>query len=108
MLVNGDLLDELDETFVVNLTNVVNAAAPDPQGVGTISDDDGLPSVSVGDVTVTEGNGSTVNAVFTVSLNAASGQPVDVELRDRRRDGDRAGRLRRATAVDDHVRPGSD
>ncbi len=78
MLVNGDLFDELDETYAVNLTNVVNAAAPDPQGVGTINDDDGLPSVSVSDVTVTEGSGSS-NAVFTLSLNAPSGQPVDVD-----------------------------
>ena len=78
VLVNGDLFDELDETYAVNLTNVVNAAAPDPQGVGTINDDDGLPSVSVSDVTVTEGSGSS-NAVFTLSLNAPSGQPVDVD-----------------------------
>ena len=78
MLVNGDLFDELDEAYAVNLTDVVNAAAPDPQGLGTISDDDGLPSVSVGDVTVTEGSGSS-NAIFTLSLNAPSGQPVNVD-----------------------------
>ena len=78
VLVNGDLFDELDEAYAVNLTDVVNAAAPDSQGLGTISDDDGLPSVSVSDVIVTEGSGSS-NAVFTLSLNAPSGQPVDVD-----------------------------
>jgi hypothetical protein len=36
------------------------------------------PSISINDVTVTEGNLGTVNATFTVSLSAASGQPVSV------------------------------
>jgi parallel beta-helix repeat protein len=36
------------------------------------------PSISINDVTVTEGNGGTVNAAFTVSLSAASGQTVTV------------------------------
>ena len=30
------------------------------------------PTISIGDVTVTEGNTGSVNAVFTVSLSAAS------------------------------------
>ena len=77
--VNGDLLDEIDETFTLNLSSAVSATIADPQGVGTITDDDGTPSLSVNDVTVTEGNGSSVNAVFTVSLSAASGQPVSVD-----------------------------
>src|SRR6185503_6069785 len=37
----------------------------------------GLPSLSIGNVTVTEG-GATVNAVFTVSLTPATGQTVTV------------------------------
>jgi hypothetical protein len=36
-------------------------------------------SLSVGDATVTEGNGGTTDAVFTVRLSAASGQPVTVD-----------------------------
>jgi hypothetical protein len=36
------------------------------------------PSVSINDVTVTEGNTGTVNATFTVSLSAAYAQPVTV------------------------------
>ncbi len=106
VLVNGDLFDELDETYAVNLTNVVNAAAPDPQGLGTISDDDGLPSVSVSDVIVTEGSGSS-NAVFTLSLNAPSGQPVDVDYVTADGIGHGAGRLHGLAADDDHLRPGS-
>ena len=76
--VNGDVLNEPSETFFVNITNVVNAVVVDGQGVGTIVNDDPLPSLSINDVTVTEGNAGTINAVFTVNLSAASGQTVSV------------------------------
>jgi uncharacterized protein YhjY with autotransporter beta-barrel domain len=76
--VNGDALNEPSETFFVNVTNVVNAVVVDGQGVGTIVNDDPLPSLSINDVTVVEGNAGTVNAVFTVTLSAASGQTVSV------------------------------
>ncbi len=38
--VNGDLTDEPNETFFVNLSNPSNAGIADGQGVGTIIDDD--------------------------------------------------------------------
>ena len=38
--VNGDVTAEADETFFVNVTNVVNATAGDAQGLGTIVNDD--------------------------------------------------------------------
>jgi hypothetical protein len=75
--VNGDLLTELNETFFVNLTVSLNADITDSQGLGTINNDD-QPALSINDVTVTEGNTGTTNAVFTVSLSAASGQTVTV------------------------------
>lgn len=78
VLVNGDTLNEPSETFFVNVTNVVNAVVVDGQGVGTIVNDDPLPSLSIDDVTVPEGNAGTVDAVFTVTLSAASGQTVSV------------------------------
>ncbi len=78
VLVNGDTLNEPSETFFVNVTNIVNAVVVDGQGVGTIVNDDPLPSLSINDVTVLEGNAGTVNAVFTVSLSTASGQTVSV------------------------------
>ncbi|HEX6184662.1 MAG TPA: Calx-beta domain-containing protein [Pyrinomonadaceae bacterium] len=78
VLVKGDTTDEANETFFVNLTSAVNATISDAQGVGTITDDDGAPSLSIGDVTVTEGNAGTTNATFTVSLLPASGQTVTV------------------------------
>ncbi|MFN7152055.1 MAG: beta strand repeat-containing protein [Acidovorax sp.] len=76
--VNGDLLNEPSETFFVNVTNVVNAVVADNQGQGTIVNDDPLPSLSINDVSVAEGNAGTSNAVFTVTLSAASGQTVSV------------------------------
>ncbi|MBE7554476.1 MAG: DNRLRE domain-containing protein [Anaerolineales bacterium] len=80
VLVQGDTLDELNETFFVNISGAVNATIADGQGVGTITDDDGTPTLSINDVTVTEGDAGTVNAVFTVNLSAASGQTVTVNF----------------------------
>ncbi len=76
--VNGDTVDESNETFFVNLSGATNATVNDGQGVGTITDDDGSPSLSVGDVIVTEGNAGTTAATFNVSLLPASGQAVSV------------------------------
>ncbi len=78
--VNGDALDELDETFQVELINSTNANLADGQGVGTISNDDAPPALSISDATVIEGNSGTVNLVFTVSLSAVSDQPVTVNF----------------------------
>ena len=45
--VNGDTSDEADETFVVNLSAPIGAIIADPQGVGTILDDDVLMNEAV-------------------------------------------------------------
>lgn len=79
VLVNGDTVDEPDETFFVTLSNPTNATIADGQGVGTILDDDGPPTVAIDDVFVTEGNSGAVNASFTVSLSWTSTQPVTVQ-----------------------------
>ena len=39
--VSGDNIDEVDETYFVNLSNPTNATISRAQGVGTILDDDG-------------------------------------------------------------------
>jgi hypothetical protein len=49
--VAGDVLDEANETFFVNLTNPVNATLVDAQGTATITDDDVAPTMSINDVT---------------------------------------------------------
>jgi hypothetical protein len=78
--VKGDRLDEAsNDTFSVNLSNPTNATIADGEGRGRISDDDPLPTVSIGDVSVLEGNSGTVGATFTMSLNAPSGRSVSVD-----------------------------
>ena len=77
--VQGDLLNEFDETFAVKLSNLSNVAPGILSGTGTILDDDPMPTVSVGDVSVPEGDAGTANATFTVSLSAPSGKPINVD-----------------------------
>ncbi len=74
----GDVLDELDERFSVDLSAATNASIADSQGFGYIRDDDAEPLVSISNVTVLEGDSGTVNAVLTVTLSAPSGRPVNV------------------------------
>ncbi|NOK07235.1 Ig domain-containing protein,Calx-beta domain-containing protein, partial [Myxococcus xanthus] len=74
----GDTLNEPNETFFVNVTNVNGATVADGQGQGTIINDDAVPALSVGDASATEGNSGTATMTFTVSLGAASGQTVTV------------------------------
>jgi hypothetical protein len=74
----GDANDELEETFLVNLSNPVNATLGDGQAICRIVDDDG-PAISINKINVAEGNSGTNNVVFTVKLSAASLQTVTVE-----------------------------
>jgi hypothetical protein len=74
----GDLLDEPDETFFVNLTSPTNATIADGQGVGTILDNDPAPVMSIDDCAVAEGNAGSVVCGLTVSLSAPSGRTITV------------------------------
>jgi hypothetical protein len=76
--VNGDLRDENDETFNLNLSGASAATIADTRGIATIVNDDLPPSVSINDVSVTEGNTGTRNVTFTVTLSAASGKTITV------------------------------
>jgi PKD repeat protein len=73
--INGDTMVEPDETFFVNISNVNGALVARGQAVGTIQNDD-YPSLSIGDVSVIEGNSGTSLATFTISLSGAA--PTDV------------------------------
>jgi hypothetical protein len=75
--ITGDNVDETNETYVVNLSNPTNATIATGQGAGTILDDDG-PTMSIGNVSVAEGNSGFTNAVFTVTLSAPSPQDIFV------------------------------
>ncbi|HEY0081279.1 MAG TPA: Calx-beta domain-containing protein, partial [Pyrinomonadaceae bacterium] len=79
--VNGETVFEPDETFLVNLSNAsASAAILDAQGVGTITNDDGAPTMSINNVTVAEPDAAgTSNAAFTVSLSNASAAPITVD-----------------------------
>ncbi|MEH1919107.1 Calx-beta domain-containing protein [Nostoc sp.] len=75
----GDNKFETDETFSVNLLGATNAAIADNLGVATIINDDNQPTISISDVSVSEGNtGTTTNANFIVTLSNASYQQVTV------------------------------
>ncbi|MFQ5399318.1 MAG: Calx-beta domain-containing protein [Anaerolineae bacterium] len=75
----GDLADESDETFTVQLSNAANAFLLDSQATGTIVDNDGLPALTIADQTVLEGNIGTVDALFLVTLSPASPDVVTVD-----------------------------
>ena len=78
----GDLIDEPDETFTVVLSEVTGAVPVDPEGLGTILDDDEPSVVSIADVAVTESDPPTVvDAVFAVTLDRPSGFDITVATR---------------------------
>ncbi|MDQ4131788.1 MAG: hypothetical protein M3179_00960 [Actinomycetota bacterium] len=78
--VSGDAVAEGDETFAVNLYSPVGAVLADTQGVATILDEEGAPTVSISDVSVAEGAvGTTTSATFTVSLSAPAPRTLRVK-----------------------------
>jgi hypothetical protein len=78
VLVMGDTLFEDSETLLANLSNAAGATIADSQGQGTIINDDTMPTIAIGDASVTEGSSGSSNLAFTVSLSAPSGLPVTV------------------------------
>lgn len=77
--VKGDTLNELDETFFVTLSSPNGASLGKSIGVGTILNDDPLPSVSIGDVSIAEGSSGTKILTFLATLSQASGQTVTAD-----------------------------
>jgi len=72
----GDLLNEANETFSVQLSAAVNAIIQTGVGVGTILNDDVAPTITVSGASAIEGVN---NATFQVSLSAASGQVITIQ-----------------------------
>jgi predicted extracellular nuclease len=68
--INGDTDVEGNETFVVNLGNVTGVPLVDGQGIGTIVNDD-KATLSVGNVSVTEGDSGVRTATFELNLSRA-------------------------------------
>jgi len=75
----GDRLDEADERFFIRLQNLSNAESGNIFHV-TILDDDSTPTISVSDTSVVEGNAGTTNAVFNLTLSAASGRTARIRF----------------------------
>ena len=75
----GDLDDESDETFGVQLSAPVNADLLDAEATGTIIDDDGLSTISIADQTALEGDTGTTEMQFEVTLSPVSASVVTVD-----------------------------
>ncbi len=78
--VKGDLIDELDESFKVVLSNPTNASIGTPlgAGVGGIIDND-TSAITVTNAAVTEPDSGTIGMVFTVKLSVANNRTVTVK-----------------------------
>ena len=78
--VAGDLVDELDETFTVTLSDPTPASAVilDCEGIATIVDDDEA-LLSIGDVAIEEGDEGSMDAVFTVTLAVPGDREITVD-----------------------------
>ena len=70
----GDLLDEFDETFKVNLSSPAGASLVTTSALGTIIDNDAEPTLTISDVSRSES--ASGSAQFTVNLSAPSGKVV--------------------------------
>jgi Tol biopolymer transport system component len=79
----GDTKFEIDETFNVELSNLIGTAQLDDTkkvATGTIRNDDPLPTLTItGAADIVEGQSGTTDYVFNVTLNEATSQPVTVD-----------------------------
>lgn len=74
-LVN-DSLDEINETFEVQLSNALNASISDNLAVVTITDDDSPPALSISQASIIEDN---TNLSANVVLSAPSSLSIEVD-----------------------------
>jgi len=77
--VNGDTVDEPNESFFVHIITPTNATINTAQSTVTINDNDNQPSLAISGVTVTEGDSGTVNALVSVSITGSSASAVTVQ-----------------------------
>ena len=76
--VTGDTINEADETVIITLSSASGADIVTASGTGTITDND-TPMFSIDSPSVAEGDSSTADLTFTVTLSPASYQPVTVD-----------------------------
>jgi hypothetical protein len=81
VLVKGDVTDEYDQRFYVNLSAAAGATILDGQGVGTIVDNDPPPTITITPkVSHKEGNKNTTAFTFVVTLSAPSEKEIRVNF----------------------------
>ena len=71
-----DVIDELDETFSIGLSNPTNSAISAATGTVMITDDEGTPTLSIADVTTSDETAANLTA--TITLSGDSSQTVTV------------------------------
>ena len=74
----GDVTDEHDETFLIALSNPINAVLPRSEAKGTILDDDETPLIFIENAEAIECDDGKSEAVFHISLSASSEKTVQV------------------------------
>jgi aryl-phospho-beta-D-glucosidase BglC (GH1 family) len=79
----GDALVEGDESFELVLGAPSGASLADGTARGTLLNDDVLPSLSIADAQLAEGNSGTREMVFTVTLSQPASGPVTVAFTTR-------------------------
>jgi hypothetical protein len=72
IVMDGDTVAEPHETLAFVVKNATNVRVVDGAALGTIQNDDDLPTLSIGDVAIAEGNSGTKQALFTVTLSHAT------------------------------------
>ncbi len=80
LTINGDVLDEDDETFTLTLTNSPNARIADAVGTAKIIDDDAQPNLTTGSGSVVEGDTGTTIVSMPVNLSGASGRKIKAQV----------------------------
>jgi hypothetical protein len=76
----GDTLDEFNESYTAQLLSPTNATIGTGSKIGTITDNDAPPTVSINDVTAPEGNSGKKGFLFTVTLSAPSAKIVRISI----------------------------
>jgi len=80
--VTRDLASESTETFTLLLSNAAGATLTRTSAIATVQDDDNVsappPSVTIGNVSLAEGNTGATTARFIVTLSAAASGPVTI------------------------------
>ena len=71
-----DLVDEIDETIQIDISNPTNARVTGGSAIVLITDDDSAPTISIDDTVIA--NETAVSRPVTVRLSAASGNQVTV------------------------------